>query len=291
MYEGKPLLVVIGNSNTGRTPMAAGLLRQALGAYVIVQTAGVLSHDGDGVTTEAQMALEQWGIDISSHRSQPLGPEQHRDADLLLAIDSGTASVLHAELPHDERICTLSALTDLPDVLDPHRMPLGVWITVAQQLRQQVDQALPVLERRLGINQEIPSTNTSLTIKQAEATSHDLQQSHAETIATSSQASPSHAEHLERITRLLITAQTLPEIVDWIRLRHELTHELRMIGQAVSEPTDLIPAAILMLEGKLMRYETQPSSKILSQIKQATQYLRTPLGAEALAELGSNLIQ
>ncbi len=59
MYEGKPLAIVVGSSNTGRTPITAGLLRRMLGAHVAVQTAGVLAHEGEGAIPEAQMALEQ----------------------------------------------------------------------------------------------------------------------------------------------------------------------------------------------------------------------------------------
>ena len=70
MYEGKPLALVVGNTDTGRTPMAAALLRRALGPHVIVQTAGVLSHAGEGATPEAQMAIEQIGLTFT-YKNKP----------------------------------------------------------------------------------------------------------------------------------------------------------------------------------------------------------------------------
>src|SRR3712207_2151016 len=101
MYEGKPLLLVVGGSDTGRTPIAAGLLRRALGAGVVVLTAGVLSHAGESAAPEAQMALEQIGVDISRHISRPLDSVDHRAAELLLAVDRGTELVLFTQFPQD----------------------------------------------------------------------------------------------------------------------------------------------------------------------------------------------
>jgi protein-tyrosine-phosphatase len=151
MYEGKPLLLVIGGSDTGRTPIVAALLRKILGAEAVVFTAGVLSHAGESAETEAQMALEQLGIDISSHISRPLDDVEHHQAELLLAVDRGTEMVLFTRFPNDPRIACLSALAETSDVLDPHRMPLGVWVAVTRQIQEQIIQALPAVRQRLGL--------------------------------------------------------------------------------------------------------------------------------------------
>lgn len=156
MYEGKPMALVIGGTDTGRTPIAAALLRKALGADVIVRTAGVLSHAGESAEPEAQMALEQIGIDISRHISHPLRYEEHRNADLLLAIDRGTELVLFTEFPQDPRVACLPALANMPDVLDPHRMPLGIWVAAMQQIGQQVAKAMPAIRQRLKLTDHAP---------------------------------------------------------------------------------------------------------------------------------------
>lgn len=150
MYEGKPLVLVIGGSDTGRAPITAALLRRALNGDAIVQSAGVVAHEGESAAPEAQMALEQAGIDLS-HVARGLRAEVQRDAELLLAVDRGTELVLHTELPHDPRVTGLSALAQRPDVLDPHRMPLGVWVAVMRQLDEQIRAALPALRQRLGL--------------------------------------------------------------------------------------------------------------------------------------------
>ncbi|HEY0603643.1 MAG TPA: hypothetical protein VGD58_12065 [Herpetosiphonaceae bacterium] len=164
MYEGKPLLLVIGGSDTGRTPIAAGLLRHALGGSAIVLSAGVLSHAGESAATEAQMALESIGIDISNHVARPLDDTEHHQAELLLAVDRGTEMVLFTRFPNDPRVTCLSALAESPDVLDPHRMPLGVWVAIVHQIQQQIDKALPKIRRQIAIpeheSQPLPTQET-----------------------------------------------------------------------------------------------------------------------------------
>lgn len=156
MYEGKPMVLVIGASDTGRTPIAAALLRKALGAGVIVRTAGVVSHEGESAMPEAQMALEQMGIDLSRHIARQLKRDEHAQAELLLAVDRGTEMVLFTEFPRAPRVACLPVLADLPDVLDPHRMPLGVWIAAARQLQEQVEAALSAIRTRLNIADQAP---------------------------------------------------------------------------------------------------------------------------------------
>lgn len=165
MYEGKPLVLVVGSTDTGRTPIAAALLRKALGPQVIVQTAGVLSHAGEAATPEAQLAVEQIGLDISRHVSRPLHHEEHGQAELLLAVDRGTELVLATEFPNDPRVACLSALAELPDVLDPHRMPLGVWIAVMRQINDHVRGALVQIRQRLGISSAEPLPDSARTIE------------------------------------------------------------------------------------------------------------------------------
>jgi protein-tyrosine phosphatase len=298
MYEGKPLVIVVGSSSTGRTPITAGLLRQMLGTHVVVQTAGVLAHEGEGAIPEAQMALEQWGIDISDHRSQPLGPEQRQHAELLLAVDRGTALVLQSELPHDPRVTALPALANMPDVLDPHRMPLGIWIAAARQLREQLAQALPALGRSLGIEAclETDDQTSAAQISMQSALVLPLADATQASNASLSSGTPStlgqvRTDHIARMLHLLTTAETLPEIVDWSRLRQELVHELQAMAHPSTESSDLAPAAALMIAGKLSYYAEQPGPAVLSQLRQAIERLDVLFDAEVLAILGGELVQ
>lgn len=271
MYQGRPLLIVVGGSDTGRTPMVAGLLRAALAEDAVVQTGGVLAHTGESAVTEAQMALEQLGVSLREHRAQPLTVEHRRDADLLLAVDRGTALVLHSEFSHDERVVSLAALCDQPDVLDPHRMPLGVWVTTARQLQAQVTQAVPELRQRLHLAtaSTAPTTPTTTASTTTTLTADD---------------------DVERMTRLLFTAETLPMIVDWARVRQELVQMGRALAAARTASDDLLPAAVLMVEGALTYYGTQPPAEVLQRMRQAIERFGAPLDSTALADVGQLLV-
>ena len=274
MREGRPLLMVVGGSDTGRTPMVAGLLRAALGEDVVVQTGGVLAHTGESAVTEAQMALEQLGVSLREHRAQPLTAEHRRHADLLLAVDRGTALVLHSEFPHDERVVSLAALCDQPDVLDPHRMPLGVWVATARQLQGQVTQAVPELRQRLHLA-TAPTPPTAPTTPTSHApTAH----------------APTANDDVEHMTRLLLTAETLPMIVDWTRVRQELVQMGRALAAARTAPDDHLPAAVLMVEGVLTHYGTQPPAAVLQRMRQALERFAAPLDSTALADVGQLLV-
>lgn len=167
MYEGKPVVLVVGSTDTGRTPIAAALLRKALGPEVIVRSAGVLSHAGEAATPEAQLAVEQIGLDISRHISHPLHQEEHGQAELLLAVDRGTELVLVTQFPNDPRVACLSALAEQPDVLDPHRMPLGVWVAALRQIDEHVRGAQRQIQQRLGIAVSEPLPDSARTIERA----------------------------------------------------------------------------------------------------------------------------
>jgi protein-tyrosine-phosphatase len=267
MLEGKPLVMVVGGSDTGRTPMVAGLLRAALGAAATVQTAGVLAHVNESAVPEAQMALEQLGITIRDHRAQSLMPEHRRLADLLLAVDRGTALVLHSEFPHDERVVCLATLCDQPDVLDPHRMPLGVWVTTALQLQTQVTHVLPDVRKRLSLHES--NAGAPQSVPPPPPTNDD--------------------DEIGRMTRLLHTAETLPMIVDWTRVQQEVVQLGRALAETRTAPDDLLPAAMLMVEGALGQYGTQPPAATLQCLRGAIEHCAQPVDGAALVEIGQRL--
>lgn len=86
--EFKVLLVCTGN--TCRSPMAAGILRKMLAEVgqngIGVLSAGTAALSGMPATDLAVATSSEWGIDISSHRSQPVTEELVAGADLILTM-------------------------------------------------------------------------------------------------------------------------------------------------------------------------------------------------------------
>lgn len=323
MYQGRPLLLVVGATDTGRAPMVAALLRRTLEPEATVLSAGVLAHQGERAAIEAQMAMEQLGLDLSAHVSRALGESEYAHADVLLAVDRGTEMVLFARFPNDRRIACLSALAEQPDVLDPHRMPLGVWVATAQHLEQHVQRALPALRTRLGLATQATGAGptpaaapaVSPPVRAAETTSEDLfamlasPSAHAAPPAAAAgppaasaavptagptpaaQQRPSRAEQVARMLRLLTITEEAPEIVEWTRLRHQLLAALRSVAEQSTAASDLTPAATLMIEGKLQQCSALPDGAGLLTLKRVIARLEQPLSGTDLADLGQELAQ
>jgi protein-tyrosine-phosphatase len=320
---------------------------------VIVGTAGVLSHEGEGAASEAQMALMQFGIDISQHRSRSLHAADQRNAEVLLAVDRGTEVVLQTEFPHDPRVACLSTLAAAPDVIDPHRMPLGVWIAATRQLQEQVSQALLALRQRLGTSTTepwIPPTEQPSVAPLSSAApqisdnspsmpwasdaemqrliglinsappdgaapSSLIEPDDAEVSATFSAgydeppaavfepitmqpATPQPAQELSsraaqvaRMVQFVAAAEDMPEIIDWQRLRQELVQRLRGLAAQPVGPLDYVPAAALMLEGKLGQHASLPPAAALARLHATLARLATTLDAPDLALIGAELAQ
>ena len=284
MFEGQPFILVVGGANTGRSPLVTALVRRALPG-VHVRSAGVVSHDGEPMPLEAVMTLEQLGVTLGPHAARPLDHAEVRQAELLLAVDRGIERVLQAQFPHHPRIAALSELARLPDVADPHRMPLGIWVASGRDLDTQVKAALGLIRECLPLAE--PSIANA-----AQSIANDGRLGTAppglERSLPASAPTPDRAEALTRITRLVETAQLLPEIVDWGRLRAEVSERLRAIA-ATAAPGDLTPAAAAMIEGLLAQTTALPSAERLVLLLRLTAPLADPLDGIALARLGADV--
>lgn len=82
-------ILFVCSGNTCRSPLAERLaLRQAeeRGLDVEVRSAGTFAGRGAPASSGAVLAARRKGLDLSGHRSTPLGPELVEWADLVLAM-------------------------------------------------------------------------------------------------------------------------------------------------------------------------------------------------------------
>lgn len=70
--------------NGGKSQMAAGLMRRAVGDTIEVESAG--THPGDAVNAMAAESLLELGVDITTQRTRQLTEEMVRAADQVVVL-------------------------------------------------------------------------------------------------------------------------------------------------------------------------------------------------------------
>jgi protein-tyrosine phosphatase len=125
--------------------MAEGLLKKKLGdvagvtpedlekAGFRITSAGIAAMPGGGPATEAVDVMQDSGIEISDHRSQPLSDRMVNEADLILTMTTGHRQMVLAQWPTaGNRVHVLGR--EQGDVFDPIGMPMEYYEACAQQI-------------------------------------------------------------------------------------------------------------------------------------------------------------
>ncbi|MBF6992468.1 MULTISPECIES: low molecular weight protein-tyrosine-phosphatase [Cupriavidus] len=140
------LVVCIGN--ICRSPMAEGLLRQAL-PEGDVGSAGLGALAGQAADPKAVDLMSQQGVDISGHRAQQLSYAMIRRADLILVMDGAQRQEIQRLHPATTgRVFRLGELGKF-DVPDPYRQPRPAFENALQLIRRGVESWVPRI-RALG---------------------------------------------------------------------------------------------------------------------------------------------
>lgn len=154
-----PSVLFICSANRFRSPLAAALLRQALieeeknrtfswnigrAQDWIVGSAGISGESGRRVLPLALDAAQRVGLDLSTHRSQPVYEPRLAQYDLMLVMEKAHRHALHEEFPHlRERIFLLSHVIEYGsyDILDTHAT-LEEVLTIHHQLNELIRRSL-----------------------------------------------------------------------------------------------------------------------------------------------------
>ena len=136
-------ILFVCTGNTCRSPIAEGLLREALAArgidQVTVASAGSGAWEGAPVSEGAYLVGLEHGLDLSEHRARLLSRDLVREADLVLTM-SGHHLARVAELGGEHKVHLLGAYAGRDagrsEVTDPFGGDLAGYRTTFGELQE-----------------------------------------------------------------------------------------------------------------------------------------------------------
>jgi protein-tyrosine phosphatase len=147
-------VLFVCTGNTCRSPLAAGALKQELGAdaaRVEVSSAGTAAWDGQPATGPALEVAGRDRVDLRDHRSRRVTPALLRASDLVLVMERGHLSAVQALGADPRRTHVLSEWPEPGEASLPVSDPFGASIEAYEEcwrrIRRHVQRIAPhVLE-------------------------------------------------------------------------------------------------------------------------------------------------
>jgi protein-tyrosine-phosphatase len=292
------IILMSGAADTGRAPMAAALLRRLLEKRPrdwVVESCGVLGHDGAVAEVEARDTMVHMGLDIADHQARSLDEDLAARAALIITLDRGTALVVRARFPAAApRTYSLGELAGRArDIPDPFRMQIGAWMTYAREIESMLQTALPRIIELMPVEKKDEGRRTKdeeLFAVPYEPAIVQSQQPAVDNIDNAARAALMLREvEAGRIVQLLHVAASMPGVIDWSAARSNIEAALAPIAAAPQGPSDLIAAYAGLLRAALAMLPAAPTAGQIAALQRAADRLAQPIGQAELNDLSGQI--
>jgi protein-tyrosine phosphatase len=156
-----PKILIVCTANICRSPMGEAILKRLVlerpdADQWHVESAGTWAMDGSGPAIFSKVVMELMGMDISTHRSQPINLKILQNADLILTMEEEHKRWLKAQYrDFADRIFMLSEMVDeYEDIPDPIGGELADYQEIAQLLERLLTQGFDRICHLALIHQE-----------------------------------------------------------------------------------------------------------------------------------------